>query len=225
MTQTTPITYPESDGNPMADNTQQFQWIARLKGGFEYVTAARPDVFVAGDLLWYPVQGQPQTRLAPDVLVVFGRPKGHRGSYKQWEEESVAPQIVVEILSPGNTIIEMSRKQGFYDRYGVEEYYLYDPALNEAEGWIRESGGLRRIESMNGWTSPRLGVRFAFVEGNFTVYGPDGREFVDYETVMAGRNAAEARADTEYQRAEAEHQRAERLSAKLRELGIEPEST
>jgi len=209
MIETTPKVYPESDGMPMADNTQQFQWIARLKGGFEFVTADHPNVFVAGDLLWYPVQGQPQIRQAPDVLVVFGRPKGHRGSYKQWEEENIAPQVVVEILSPGNTIIEMSRKQGFYERYGVEEYYLYDPTLNEAEGWVRENGGLRRIDAMDGWTSPRLGVRFVFVEGTFTVYGPDGRAFVDYETVTAQRNAAEARA--------------ERLAAQLRELGIEPE--
>ena len=218
MIQTTPILYPESDGQPMADNTQQFQWIARLKGGFEFVTAHDPNTFVAGDLLWYPAQGQPQTRLAPDVLVVFGRPKGHRGSYKQWEEEHIAPQVVVEILSPGNTVIEMSRKQGFYERYGVEEYYLYDPTLNEAEGWLRENqeSGLRRIENMDGWTSPRLGVRFAFVEGSFTVFGPDGRPFEDYETILAARNSAEARADSEYQRAE-------RLAAKLREIGIEPE--
>ncbi|MBB6049773.1 Uma2 family endonuclease [Armatimonas rosea] len=216
MIQTIPTLYPESDGQPMADNTQQFQWIARLKGGFEFVTAHDPLAFVAGDLLWYPVQGQPQTRLAPDVLVVFGRPKGHRGSYKQWEEDNIAPQVVVEILSPGNTVIEMSRKQGFYERYGVDEYYLYDPTLNEAEGWLREAGGLRRIESMDGWTSPRLGVRFAFVEGSFTVFGPDGRAFEDYETILAARNSAEARAT-------AEHERAERLAAKLRELGIEPE--
>jgi Uma2 family endonuclease len=218
MIQTTPLLYPESDGQPMADNTRQFQWIARLKGGFEYVTASDPNVFVAGDLLWYPVQGQPQTRLAPDVLVVFGRPRGHRGSYRQWEEGDIAPQVVVEILSPGNTVIEMSRKQGFYERHGVEEYYLYDPTLNEAEGWLRGSqeSGLRRIESMDGWISPRLGVRFAFIENSFTVFGPDGRAFEDYETILAARNSAEERADAEYQRAE-------RLASKLRELGIEPE--
>lgn len=52
-------------------------------------------------LLWYPVESHPEIRTAPDVLVVFGRPKGHRGSYKQWEEDNIPPQVVFEILSPG----------------------------------------------------------------------------------------------------------------------------
>jgi hypothetical protein len=40
----------------------------------------REDVFVAMDLLWYPVKGKPKIRLAPDVLVALGRPKGPRRS-------------------------------------------------------------------------------------------------------------------------------------------------
>ncbi len=32
-------------------------------------------------------------------MVVFGRPKGDRGSYKQWLENQIAPQVVFEILS------------------------------------------------------------------------------------------------------------------------------
>lgn len=33
-------------------------------------------------------------------------------------------QVVFEILSPGNTLTEINKKQVFCDRYGVEEYYL-----------------------------------------------------------------------------------------------------
>lgn len=78
-----PITYPDSDGKPMADNTKQFDWIATIVGGLQALFADRSDIFVAGDLLWYPVQGNNKLRIAPDALVAFGRPKGHRGSYKQ----------------------------------------------------------------------------------------------------------------------------------------------
>ena len=35
---------------------------------------AGQDVFVAGDLFWYPVRGNPRIVTAPDGLVVFGRP-------------------------------------------------------------------------------------------------------------------------------------------------------
>ncbi len=65
------IIYPESDGKPMADNTKQFSWIVKIKEGLEVMFADRPDVFVAGDLLWYPVKENNKKRVAPDAMVVF----------------------------------------------------------------------------------------------------------------------------------------------------------
>jgi Uma2 family endonuclease len=124
------IIYPESDGKPMADNTKQFRWIVLIKENLECLFAQNQQVFVAGDLLWYPVENHPEIRVAPDIFVVFGRPKGDRSSYLQWEENNLAPQVVFEILSPGNTVKEMNKKLEFYNRYGVEEYYIYDPDNN-----------------------------------------------------------------------------------------------
>src|SRR6516164_4681448 len=96
------IVYPDSDGEPMADNTLKYERIVTIKGNLDILYLDRADVFVAGDMLWYPVEGDPTTRMAPDVMVAFGRPKGYRGSYRQWEEGGIAPQVVFEILSPGN---------------------------------------------------------------------------------------------------------------------------
>src|SRR3954464_9998929 len=152
------IEYPDSDGQPMADNTLQFEWIVTIKGGLEALFRDRPDVFVAGDLLWYPVEGDATIRLAPDALVVFGRPKGYRGSYRQWEEGDVAPQVVFEVLSPGNTVLELMRKHDFYTRHGVEECYYLDPENGEAAGWRREGESLVAVEPMDGWVSPRLRI-------------------------------------------------------------------
>ena len=91
--ETTPeIIYPDSDGQPMADNTKQYQWIVKIKENLEILFASNPDVFIAGDLLWYAVEGNPKIRQAPDVLVVFGRPKGDRGSYQQWKENPRIPE-------------------------------------------------------------------------------------------------------------------------------------
>src|SRR5262245_25837669 len=84
-----PIVYPESDGLPMADNTRQFRWIFVLAGNLAGMYRDQGNVFVGGNLFWYPVEGHPEIRLAPDVLVVFGRPKGERGSYRQWEEANL----------------------------------------------------------------------------------------------------------------------------------------
>jgi Uma2 family endonuclease len=83
------VFYPESDGKPMADNTVQFRWIFVLAGNLQALFRDREDVFVCGNQNWYPLQGEPQIVNAPDVYVVFGRPKGERGSWKQWEEDNV----------------------------------------------------------------------------------------------------------------------------------------
>jgi len=206
------VTYPESDGKPIADNTKQFRWITTIQGGLDALFAADPNVFVADDLLWYPVEGSPTIRTAPDVLVVFGRPRGHRGSYVQHREARIAPQVVFEVLSPGNTFGEMHEKRAFYERYGVEEYYLYDPDGGLLAGWLRTGAHLDPIVSMSGWVSPRLGVAFGLEGVDLTMTAPDGSRFRGYVELAQAREDAERRA----RQAEA---RAERLAARLRELG------
>ncbi|MEI6426937.1 MAG: Uma2 family endonuclease [Pseudanabaena sp. ELA607] len=87
-------------------------------------------------------------------------PKGKRSSYMQWLENDIVPQVAFEILSPGNRAVEMVKKFKFYERYGVEEYYLYDPELIDLAGWQRIGKELEVIEQINGWISPRLNIRF-----------------------------------------------------------------
>lgn len=116
--------------------------------------------------MWYPIEGDNKTRRTPDIMVVFGRPKGYRGSYQQWLEDNIAPQVVFEILSPGNTLSEMASKLQFYNRFGVEEYYLYDPDNNDLTGWQRSETGLIVIESLDGWIGPpaTISTEFAALE-------------------------------------------------------------
>lgn len=225
--------YPDSDGKRMADNTLQFEWIVTIKEGLENLYADSPDVFVAGDLLWYPVQGDNKLRQAPDTMVAFGRPKGYRGSYRQWVENNIAPQVVFEILSPGNRAGEMARKAAFYERFGVEEYYVYNPyrvrlsvfGRNEAEGTLTEIP-----QPPSGYVSPRLGIRFDLSGDDMVVYRPDGEPFKSNAQLFAERDVATARADVataERDVATAERDaataRAERLAVLLREAGIEPD--
>src|SRR5262245_22267567 len=164
----------------MADNIKEFEYITTIKGGLDAEYRNDRNVFVAGDLLWYPVEGDNTIRQAPDVLVAFGRPKGHRGSYRQWEEGGIAPQVVFEILSPSNRRGEMHAKFRFYQCYGVEEYYVYDPDRGTLYGWLREGEDLVFILFMDDWVSPRLGVGFRLVKGELELYGRDGRKFASY---------------------------------------------
>lgn len=220
--------YPESDGKPMADNTLQFQWIVMIKEGLD---AMLTQDFVAGDLLWYPVQGKRTTCQAPDAMVAIGRPKGHRRCYKQWEEANIAPQVVFEILSHSNNPLEMTKKGIFYNNYGVEEYYIYDPQYNELSGLSRQEGSLVGIDNMHGWVSPRLGIRFEVTTETLNIYRPDGQRFETFLELQQRADMEKKRADTEKQRADTEKQRAEEalealklLHQKLRAQGIDPDT-
>jgi Uma2 family endonuclease len=71
--------------------------------------------------LFYEEDESDDTVVQPDLTVVFDEkkrgPEGCRG----------APDLVVEILSPSNTVIEMDRKFDLYLRAGVREYWLVAP--------------------------------------------------------------------------------------------------
>jgi Uma2 family endonuclease len=210
------IIYPESDGKPMADNTLQFRWIVKIKENIEILFVNNADVFIAGDLLWYPVEGKNNITVAPDAMIVFGRPKGDRRSYLQWQENNIAPQVVFEVLSHSNTQKEMAKKLEFYRKYGVEEYYLIDPYKIELCGWLRNNDDLTVIDNIENWVSPQLNIRFELTANQLEIYYPDGKRFLT--PVELAQKAEEA----EQQLAQAEA-RIKLLEERLKAAGIDPE--
>jgi Uma2 family endonuclease len=204
------VHYPDSDGQPMADNTIQYRWIAILKWNAEALYRHDPNVFVAGDHLIYPVEGDPTIRQAPDVYVSFGPRKGDRGSYKVFEEGGVFPQVIFEVWSPNNRYDQMRKKFDFYEKYGAEEYYIVYPEFPaHLEGWIRKDGKLVAVKDMNGHVSPRLGFRFHLLEGELTVFDRAGQVLRDPVEIIE-----------ELEKLGRDHAR---LAAKLRELGGDPD--
>ncbi|MCL2763014.1 MAG: Uma2 family endonuclease [Treponema sp.] len=71
--------------------------------------------------LFYAKDESDDTVVQPDISVVCDEKKrgdeGCRG----------APDMVIEILSPSNTAIEMERKLKLYQEAGVREYWVVDP--------------------------------------------------------------------------------------------------
>jgi hypothetical protein len=110
------------------------------------------------------------------------------------------------------------------NRHGVEEYYIYDPDRHDLTGWLRVSQQLVPIENINGWTSPRLQIKFVLQPHTLTIYRPDGEEFLGFLQLDQKRQLAEAKqlaAEAKQRDAEA---KAHRLAAKLKALGIDPYS-
>lgn len=215
------IIYPDDNGEAMSNNTEQFRLIVEIKENLELVFANDPNVFIAGDLLWYPVEGNNKICQAPDVMVVFGVPKGYRGSYQQWLENDIAPQVVFEIWSEESICILTKRFQ-FCDRYGVEEYYFYNPQTLELGGWLRIEGEFEAIEQMDGWVSPRLGVRFQLSETELEMFRPSGEAFMSFGELDRLRQKAEVRSQQAEMMLEQERSRSQALESKLREMGIDP---
>ncbi|MBP0008477.1 MULTISPECIES: Uma2 family endonuclease [unclassified Roseofilum] len=244
--------YPDSDGQPVGENTIQFRLIMMLQGALDALFKDIPDVFVAGDLFWYPVQlsseeienQEEPSRQAPDVMVVFGIKKKDRPSYRQWEENNIAPQVVFEIVSPSNSKEAMTKKFEFYQTHGVEEYYAYNPKGNRLEGWLRKGEVLEEITPMEGWTSPRLGVSLTTVSGELRLLTAEGKQLGTYLDVVQERdrerlekererldkelerqraNAAELERDRQQQRANDAQATIEQLRDRLQQLGVDPD--
>ena len=222
------IIYPVDNGEPLSNDTEHLKWITFVKNGLDDWFGDRTDVFVAADLLWYPIEGRPDICKAPDVMVVLDHPAGERQSYKQWEENDRPPNIVFEFISKSNTADEMMDKLEFYSEMGCDEFYVYDYRRGKLSVFRREgSSGLsqRLAGDRDEWVSPLLGITLGLDgAGRLWIRRPDGR-LMETQRQIAKRADAEAqRAHAEAQRAQAEKERAERLAAKLRELGIDPDS-
>jgi Uma2 family endonuclease len=172
------IIYPVDNGEPLSNDTEHLKWITFLKNGLEDWFADREDVFVAADLLWYPVEGRPDISKAPDVMVVLDHPAGDRSSYKQWEEQGRPPNVVFEFLSKSNTAEEILDKLEFYSAMGCDEFFVYDYRKGKFHAYLREGGrGLSFVPLTENGTSrsPLLGVTFGLDEaGKLWVRRPDG---------------------------------------------------
>ncbi|MBI4770944.1 MAG: Uma2 family endonuclease [Chloroflexi bacterium] len=120
------VYYPDSDGEPMAENDLQYLCITDTRFMLDQHFAGRKDVYVAADLLVYYSQGDPTKSVAPDVFVAFNVPKGIRRSYMVWEERR-PPDVVFEVAFEGTWRADLGWKFGLYMGLGVREYFLFDP--------------------------------------------------------------------------------------------------
>ena len=224
------LLYPSSDGKPMAENKVHYRWITTIEGNLESLFAEDPMVFVAADMNWHPVpRSHPPKEgeyVAPDVMVVFGVPKGddaRRTSYIQHLENNISPQVVFEIHSPSNKAEQRKAKFRFYQQHGVEEYYYYDPKKDELTVWLREGRTLEKVNLGDSWVSPRLQIRFDLSGETMRLYYPNGELFENFAEIRAEKERAEQERDRERMAKERERDRADRFAAKLRELGLDPD--
>lgn len=73
------------------------------------------------------------------------------------------PDLLVEVLSPGNKDHDLIRKKDLYERFGVKEYWIVDPDTNLALGYRLVNKSYEKIhEGIGTFQSPLLDLSFSF---------------------------------------------------------------
>jgi Uma2 family endonuclease len=132
-TPTTPIIYPSSDGEPVAETYDHLYAILTTLEVLKQYLTGRQATVLANQFLYYS-QGLPKLRTAPDVMVIFDVEPGGRDNYKIWEEGQV-PVVIFEMTSKGTQDQDKTFKKTLYEQLGVQEYWLFDPKGE----WIEET--------------------------------------------------------------------------------------
>lgn len=86
-----------------------------------------------------PNENKPTTVVQPDICVICNPDK--------LDEQGCngAPDLIVEILSPGNAEHDLKVKHKLYEEAAVPEYWVIDPHQKAIQGWILEYGRYRLI--------------------------------------------------------------------------------
>ena len=196
------IEYPDSDGEPMAENEEQLYAMLDAIATLREWYADRADVHVGGDLLIYYRMNDNETRVAPDVFVAFGSDKALRSSWIVWREGK-APDIVMELASGSTWRRDMREKRDIYAEMGVIEYWRFDPTSNYftppligerlGDGEYHPLETVTHGDGMVQGHSAVLGLDIcALPDGNMRFYDPvSGQWLRTHSEEVAARQAAE----------------------------------
>jgi hypothetical protein len=148
-----------------------------------------------------------------------------------WSEEGKYPNLIIELLSDSTAKTDRELKKEIYQNtFRTPDYFWFDPHSLEFQGFHLVDGVYHPLEAnAQGWLwSQQLGLYLGIHQERLRFFSP---EEILVPTPEEAAEAESRRAETERQRAETERQRAEterqtnaKLVAKLRELGIDPET-
>ncbi|NJL02967.1 MAG: Uma2 family endonuclease [Spirulinaceae cyanobacterium RM2_2_10] len=195
--------YPDSDGKPMAESDPARDSLTYAVEALKLYFAARPDVYVSGNLFIFYARGFADAVVSPDVFVVFGVEKRDRPSYKLWEENGITPDLVIEITSKSTRHTDSVDKPDKYIKLGVTEYFQYDPTgdyldppllgfrLVDGKYEPMTSGGTG--DGMIVIRSAVLGLELRLEGGRLRFFDPETSKYLlSYQEEHAGRLRAEA---------------------------------
>ena len=226
------VYYPTGDGKPMAEDVLHRKLMAYCCDALEQRFAHRADVLVAGNDFVYYEEGNPKARISPDCYVCMGvEPRGIRHFYKIWEENNIAPSVVIELTSKKTQKEDVTIKRPLYEQtLRVQEYFQFDPTGDylhpRLQGQRLQDGVYHSIELRNDrMTSEQLGLELVIEGETLRLFDPATSEFLrTYAQAETQRLQEAQRAEQEAQRAEQEARRAKEAEAEIDRLRHELEA-
>ncbi|BAZ28267.1 hypothetical protein NIES4074_06980 [Cylindrospermum sp. NIES-4074] len=207
-----------SDEPPLESDLHRLQMTLLIQC-LEWLWQNRHDFYASGNITIYysPRQLKSHDFRGPDFFVVLGTERKPRKSWAVWEEDGKYPNVIIEVLSDSTAATDRNlKKQIYQDTFRTPEYFWFDPNNLEFVGFVLVAGKYQPLEpNPQGWLwSQQLELFLGVEQENLRFFTAGG------ELVPTPKEVAEQ----EVQRAEQEKQRAERLAAKLRELGVDPDT-
>ena len=209
-----PPAYRDADGYLVEDGMSQNDGhLSETTLWYHALKRRLPAATVCSDLTLHYREGDRTRVIVPDLFVALGVLPllENRTSYKLWQYP--VPDLVIELLSGGNSDHDVGPKRGTYEHLGVREYWLFDPAGFELAtplvGYRLRDGRYHEIRAVAAGRlrSEVLGLDLHVRDGKLRFRDPATGEDLDtYDEAADGRVAERNRADAEKERADAAEQ-------------------
>ena len=169
-------------------------------------------------------------------MVIFGGDRElmlEQRGYEIIVRQGNPPALALEVASPTTGIVDYTSKRLDYERFGISEYWRFDPTGGEyhdaplagdrlVDGRYEpiaieetEDGGLRGYSEV-------MGLYLCWEDGELNFYDPETDAFIrTFEEIYTQAQTAEAQAREAAVRANAETARAERAETRLADLQAE----
>ena len=190
--------------------------------------ADEPNITVASEVPVGPSLPVRDDARIPDLLVVRDGDRALMEEQRGYaiDRQGKAPDFVLEVASPTTGRADYTDKRLDYERFGIAEYWRFDPSGGEyhdaalagdflVEGKYEPIAIETLQEGMLRGYSEALGLYVSWEDGRLRFFDPGTESYLrSHDEDRAGSLAAQARAGTAEARAEEE--RANRLAAQAR---------
>jgi Uma2 family endonuclease len=214
------INIPPSDlysEEPPLESYLHLKQILLLLSGLEWLWRDRDNFFAAGNLTIYysPRQIKSQDFRGPDFFVVLETERKPRKSWVVWDEEGKYPNLIIELLSDSTAKVDRGEKKRIYQNtFRTPDYFWFDPDTLEFRGFHLVDGEYLELQPNEKgllW-SQQLQLCLGVYQEQLRFFTPES------ELILTPEETAK----TATEKLEIEQQQNEKLAAKLRELGIDP---